>query len=156
MQPAERKYRSMLDGSSAKYHQARYLGPDIHQCASILLVIVRQRTFRSGQGFQPAYNVWRKSTVQWNRPGWMYMLRRLDGPSVRGHVTDAVTGQPLEARVLIDEIPLTAEEVPRTSEPLFGRYQRILLPGQYHLRVQADGYQEQVIPVTVGSAALDV
>jgi hypothetical protein len=110
----------------------------------------------SGQGFQPPYNVWRNSTVQRNRAGWMYLLKRLDGPSVRGHVTDAVTGQPLEATVQIDEIPLTAEEVPRTSEPLHGRYQRVLVPGQYHLRVRAPGYQQQVIPVTVGSSAVDV
>lgn len=107
------------------------------------------------QGFQPPYNVWRNSTIQRNRAGWMYLLRRLDGPSVRGHVTDANTGQPLEARVSIDEIPLTAEEVPRTSEPLYGRYQRVLLPGAYHLRVQLEGYQAQVIPVQVGSSAVD-
>jgi hypothetical protein len=86
----------------------------------------------------------------------MYMLHRLDGPSVRGHVTDADTGQPVEARVGIDEIPLTPEEAPRTSEPLFGRYQRVLLPGAYHLRVSASGYQQQVIPVQVGSSAVDV
>jgi hypothetical protein len=110
----------------------------------------------SAQGFQPNYNAWRNSTVQRNRAGWMYMLQRLDGPSVRGHVTDADTGQPVEARVGIDEIPLTPEEAPRTSEPLFGRYQRVLLPGAYHLRVSASGYQQQVIPVQVGSSAVDV
>lgn len=108
------------------------------------------------QGFQPPYNAWRNSTVKRNRPGWIYLLRRLDGPSVRGHVTDANTGQPLEARILIDEIPLTLEEVPRTSEPLYGRYQRVLLPGDYHLRVQASGYQERVLPVHIGSSAVDL
>jgi hypothetical protein len=75
---------------------------------------------------------------------------------VRGHVTDADTGQPLEATVQIDEIPLTSEEVPRRSEPLYGRYQRVLLPGSYHLRVSKPGYQQQVIPVTVGSSAVNV
>ena len=108
------------------------------------------------QGFQPPYNTWRNSTVQRNRPGWMYLLKRLDGPSVRGHVTAANTGQPLEARILIDEIPLTLEEVPRTSEPLYGRYQRVLLPGDYHVRVQAPGYVEQVIPVHIASSAVDL
>jgi len=108
------------------------------------------------QGFQPPYNIWRASTVQRNRAGWLYLLRRLDGPSVRGHVTDANTGQPVVARVLIDEIPLTSDEAPRTSDPLYGRYQRVLLPGDYHLRVRATGYAEQVIPVHVGSSALDL
>jgi hypothetical protein len=110
----------------------------------------------ASQGFQPPYNVWRNPTVQKNRAGWVYLLRRLDGPSVRGHVTDADTGQPLEATVQIDEIPLTSDEVPRRSEPLYGRYQRVLVPGTYHLRVSKPGYQQQVIPVTVGSSAVSV
>jgi len=108
------------------------------------------------QGFHPSYDQWRNSTVSRNRAGWAYLLQRLNGPSVRGHVTDAVTGQPVEASVSIDEIPLTAEESPRRSDPLFGRYQRILLPGTYHVRFQAPGYQTHAATITVGSAATDL
>jgi hypothetical protein len=109
----------------------------------------------SSGGFRPNYVTWRTSTVQRNRAGWQYILERLDGPSVRGHVTDACTGAPIPAVVGIDEIPLTARETPRTAEPLHGRYQRVLLLGDYHLRAAHPGYHTQVHQVAVRTAAAD-
>jgi hypothetical protein len=109
----------------------------------------------SSGGFYPSYAAWRDSTVARSRPGWQHALDRLDGPSVRGHVRDACTGDPLEAEVAIDELPPALYEQPRTSEPAHGRYQRLLLLGDYTLRVSKTGYHEQAHPVAVRTAAVD-
>jgi len=38
------------------------------------------------QGFHPSYSEWRDVTVKRNRPGWMFLLDRLQGPSIQGKV----------------------------------------------------------------------
>jgi hypothetical protein len=40
----------------------------------------------SMQGFHPSYAQWRNKTVLRNRPGWMHLLNRLNGPSLNGVV----------------------------------------------------------------------
>jgi carboxypeptidase T len=40
-------------------------------------------------GFHPAYNKWRDKTVLRNRPGWMYLFERMNGPSLQGVVDPA-------------------------------------------------------------------
>lgn len=37
-------------------------------------------------GFHPSYSKWRDKTVARNRPGWMHLLDRLQGPSVQGQI----------------------------------------------------------------------
>ena len=111
----------------------------------------------SAQGFQPDYATWRNSTVLRNRPGWQYLLDRVDrGPSIRGHVTDACTGAPLEATVSLDEVFFANGETPRTSEPGFGRYQWLTPPDvTRHVRVVEPGYTSQVWSVDVGIDPVD-
>lgn len=41
----------------------------------------------TGQGFHPSYAQWRNKTVERNRPGWMHLFTRLNGPSVQGYIT---------------------------------------------------------------------
>lgn len=106
------------------------------------------------QGFQPDYNTWRNSTVARNRPAWQYLLDRVDGPSIWGHTTDACTGTPLASTIGLDEVVFGNGETPRTSEPGFGRYQWLTVPGPYHLRVSQAGYGTQVWPVEVGFEAV--
>lgn len=36
------------------------------------------------EGFHPGYKKWRDKTVQRNRPGWMHLLKKLQGPSLQG------------------------------------------------------------------------
>ena len=116
----------------------------------------------STQGFLPNYSTWRNSTVNRNRLGWQYLLDRLKGPGVRGHVTDACTAAPIAATVGVDEIPLTPNETPRTSDASFGRFDRLLLLGDYHLRLSqnpapgSDPYYEQVVPVPVRRQPVDL
>lgn len=43
----------------------------------------------TSQGFHPDYSKWRDKTVQRNRPGWMHLLTRLNGPSLQGVVSKA-------------------------------------------------------------------
>lgn len=38
------------------------------------------------QGFHPNFNKWRDKTVLRNRPGWMHLLNKLQGPSLQGVV----------------------------------------------------------------------
>jgi hypothetical protein len=40
------------------------------------------------QGFHPGYAKWRDKTVLRNRPGWMHLLQKLQGPSIQGVVVD--------------------------------------------------------------------
>jgi hypothetical protein len=109
----------------------------------------------SSQGFLPSYNVWRDSTVTRSRPGWEYVLDRLDGPGVSGHVTDACTGAPLAASIALDEVTFTNGEAPRTSEPLYGRFQWLTNGGTVHLRAGKPGYADQVWQLDVDLARVD-
>jgi len=52
--------------------------------------------------------------------------------------------EPVEAMVIVQEL-----DWPAYSDPLLGDYHRFLLPGSYNLWVWANGYQPQVVPVTV-------
>lgn len=104
-------------------------------------------------GFQPDYNTWRNGTVARNRPGWQFLLDRVDGPSIWGHTVNACTGGALSATIGVGEIVFTSGETPRTSEPGFGRYQWLTPIGLWHLNVSKTGYAAQSWPVDVGFTA---
>lgn len=70
-------------------------------------------------------------------------------PAVRGHVTDAQTGLPVEASITITGITWTNGER-RRSEPLNGRYQLFLPDGTFELTFSAPGYTPAVQTVQVG------
>jgi len=40
----------------------------------------------TSQGFHPSFDKWRDKTVLRNRPGWMHLFSRLNGPSLQGLV----------------------------------------------------------------------
>lgn len=109
----------------------------------------------SSQGFQPDYATWRDATVQRNRPGWQYLLDRLEGPSIRGRVTDACTGSPLAATVGLDEVVFSNGETPRTATPQHGFFQMLTAPGTFTVRTGLAGYVEQVWPVQVDRGVVD-
>jgi PKD repeat protein len=84
-----------------------------------------------------------------------YLKKALQG--VRGIVTDAVTGDPLDATVTVVGHDSDGSEV--VTDPAVGDYHRVLLPGTYTLRFSAFGYisQEHTITVESGDAVrLDV
>lgn len=65
---------------------------------------------------------------------------------VRGLVTDAATGAPLAATVSVVDRNHNVY-----TDPDVGDYHRMLLPGDYQLRVEAAGYDTLVFPVTVNA-----
>jgi len=106
----------------------------------------------SSSSFQPDYATWRNITVQRHRTAWQFFLNKtLDGPQIHGKVTNAVTGQPLEATVAVQEVTFTHGESPRKSAPN-GNYYRLARTGQtYHLTFSKPGYCTATAQVSVGS-----
>jgi hypothetical protein len=78
-----------------------------------------------------------------------WMQRALTG--VRGLVTDAHTGAPLDATVDVLEIGK-----PVRTDPDVGDYHRLLLPGSYTLKCSADGYLDQAWAVEVVSGTATI
>lgn len=88
-------------------------------------------------------------TAERNLVGAYYLLNRLigyqtDRNMLRGHVLDAVTGEPVVAEVIVEErhAPYFA---PRYTDSDFGRFWRPLSPGSYTLRIRQKGYEEKVV-----------
>jgi carboxypeptidase D len=74
-----------------------------------------------------------------------YFERSLEG--LRGVVTDADTGLPLDAEIYIDDNPY-----PSYTDPDVGDYHRMILPGTYTVEVTADGHDPMTFPGVVVSA----
>ncbi|MBZ5640384.1 MAG: carboxypeptidase regulatory-like domain-containing protein [Acidobacteriia bacterium] len=113
----------------------------------------------NSSSFQPDYATWRNITVQRQRTAWQYFLDKiLDGPQIRGKVTDAATGLPLAAEVDVQEVTFTHGESPRTADAK-GNYHWLAQNGRtYHLTFSMPGYCSETRTVTVGAepATLDV
>ncbi len=82
--------------------------------------------------------------AQDNVAGALYLLDRIFGPGLTGYITDAVTGEPLSATVKILEI-FDPVLTPRTSDELYGRYFRLLLPGTYTIEISKEKYETVTI-----------
>ncbi len=99
-------------------------------------------------GFQPDYDTARDPIVEGVRPGWQYLLNRIDGPSISGNVKNGASDLPVEAIITIDEIVFFEGEV-ITSDPYTGRYNWIVDPGEYNISFSASGYITRSFHVTV-------
>lgn len=125
------------------------IGRDHHAHESGAIAFVTELNSAAEGGFQPDYATWRDATVVGQRPGWLWLLERVFGPAVGGHVTDAVTAEPLLADIALDEL-IHPDGRRLTTRPGTGRFHVLVVPGSYTLRVNAPGYEEAVVPVTVG------
>ncbi|RJP82831.1 MAG: hypothetical protein C4524_00210 [Candidatus Zixiibacteriota bacterium] len=76
--------------------------------------------------------------------GSKWLLERMGGPGITGHVRDAVTGQPLFARVEIQG-RISPQVRPRYTEPQYGRFTRLLNNGTYTVFAGKPGYATQRI-----------
>jgi len=101
-------------------------------------------------GFSPDFATYRQLTVEGQRAGWLWLLDRIAGPAVGGHVFDSITGLPVVADITLDEMTLPdgRRETTRVDS---GRFHVIVVPGSYTLRVSAPGYVDSTVPVTVGA-----
>jgi hypothetical protein len=82
--------------------------------------------------------------AQDNLQSALYLLDRIKGPGITGHITDAKSGLPVSARVRI--MQLTDQLVsPRMSDSTFGRYYRLLQPRTYSVQISKTGYITQTI-----------
>lgn len=88
-----------------------------------------------------------------------FLLDRVYGSGITGRITDALTGKPLQAEVKILEC-YDPSLPPRESDPVYGRYWRILTSGTYTVEISKEGYASVLIPnVTCSSSgptSLDV
>jgi carboxypeptidase D len=67
---------------------------------------------------------------------------------IHGIVTDAETGEPLQAQIRVDGIDTIMH-----SDPDVGDYHRMLLPGDYTVQFTADGYRSAAHSVVVNTDA---
>ncbi len=73
----------------------------------------------------------------------MILLERIHKSSLTGIITDGVTGEPLEAEIFVIGIDDTGSfRHPYKSRKQFGRYYRILLPGEYKVVFSSSGYAD--------------
>ncbi len=76
----------------------------------------------------------------------MILLDRMNHNMVKGHITDGVTGEPLQAQVTIDVVDNNGNfRKPYQSNETFGSYYRFLLEGEYDIYYSAYGYIPQLI-----------
>ncbi len=88
-------------------------------------------------GFQPSYAKWRDKTVLRNRPGWMHILKRLDGPSLQGIVKNKALKEIHISRTGETKVSQTYQVNPD------GTFFIMLNPGRYDVRFE--GAERKVI-----------
>src|SRR5213592_3864643 len=102
--------------------------------------------------FQPPYD----SALAEAAMVWPGILSVIERPiSISGHVTDAVSGAALEARIELLNVTFSNGET-NSSGGRYGRYQMVLPPGTYDVRFSKPGYVPvvQTVSVTSSSAAM--
>lgn len=80
-----------------------------------------------------------------NLQGALFLLQRALGSGVTGHVRDRLTGKPLAAEIHISGTDAVYVKC-RRSDARYGRFDRLLFPGQYTLEVRAPNYKTEIFP----------
>jgi carboxypeptidase T len=108
-------------------------------------------------GFQPDYATWRNVTVQRQRTAWTYFLdKTLDGAQIRGKVTDALTGLPLQATLALQEVTFTHGEAARRADAK-GNYHLLTQTNHtYHVSYSYPGHCTATQEVAVGTGPATV
>lgn len=109
-----------------------------------------------GTSFIPSFAAGMNFVAQ-NRGGWLYLIGRLGGARIDVQVKNHLTGLAIVARVNLLDFTFDTGELPRTTEPTFGR-SRWLVPNNdtYTVQVSNAGYQTRTLNVGVGTAPIHV
>jgi len=85
-----------------------------------------------------------------NREAMLAYMELVNSMGVRGIVTDADNGKPLDATITVAEI-----NHPVKTDPANGDYYRLFAAGTYHIKASAAGYQsaDAVIVIPAGQTA---
>ncbi len=83
----------------------------------------------------------------WNYPSMKAMIEYA-GYGLEGTVTDAVTGDPVRATVFINDFIQTY------TDSAAGDYHKYVLPGNYSIKIMANGYETQTFPDSVSVTEL--
>jgi hypothetical protein len=112
-----------------------------------------------GRSFQPDYATLRDVTVTRFRKAWQTLLdETLTAPQITGKVTDARSGEPLAATVILQELPLSNGELPRRANSR-GHFNILTRNGTtVHATFSLPGYcsAQRVVAVGNGPSTLDV
>ena len=92
----------------------------------------------AGDQYFPSESDLTKITTQ-NVRGAFYLMERALCSGISGHVIDAQTGVPLVADILVHGFDCSYTK-PRHSYGRFGRFDRLLIPGQYVVEIVKQGY----------------
>lgn len=118
----------------------------IHQFGAFSFLVEIHTTF------QPSYqSAQAEAATVW--PGILWMLER--PLPLGGHVTDALSGEPLAATISFPDINFTNGEQHGSGGP-FGRYHAFLPAGGYDATFEASGYLSQTHSVQINANAATV
>ncbi len=88
--------------------------------------------------------------VQHQVNGAMALLQRKNRKTLSGHITDAITGEPLSALILVDGIDdQPVYRKPRYSDPAFGAYHYFLPAGYHTVHYLCPGYATQTLTAQI-------
>jgi len=79
-----------------------------------------------------------------NREAMLAYMELVNQLGVRGLVTDAATGAPLDATITVDSI-----NHPVKTDPANGDYYRLLAPGTYTITASAAGYRSEATTIVI-------
>ncbi len=111
----------------------------------------------NAESLRPDYEVWRDVTVERQRVAWQYLLElTLDGPSVRGLVSDAHSGIAVPAQYQFVNRPFSSGQDSLHTDAQ-GRFGRAVLPNiELEIVFSAEGYQELSRTVQIGAGPVDL
>jgi hypothetical protein len=101
-----------------------------------------------------------QDTVDRCKVGAYWLMKRAlgyqtDAAMLTGHVTDAITGEPIVAEVIIEE-KKASFFTPRLTDATYGRFWRQLNNGSYTLHIRKEGYEDYVESLIVNNSAWTV
>ncbi len=106
-------------------------------------------------GFHPPWSM-RDETVEKQRPGWKYLLDRLETSSIRGYLDAAEIGEKVtDARVTVES--LGDNEFKDTFlVKADGSFHAVVDPGMYEVTIKVPGQDDVVKEITVGGDRVEL